>query len=133
MQVINQQFTEANKKRACEAFDTQDNDNLYWVTALAEEVGEVAGKVKKMKRGFTKRDEKKITKDYEAFKENNPETEVTMEQYFLAKLKSKLADEMADVFIYLDLMASHNDIDLSQAVTSKFNEVSKAMDYDGTI
>lgn len=37
---------------------------------------------------------------------------------------SKLADELADTFIYLDLLASRCGIDLENAVRQKFNAIS---------
>ncbi len=40
------------------------------------------------------------------------------------EVKLKIANEMADIVTYLDLLAIQFDIDLSEAITSKFNEVS---------
>jgi NTP pyrophosphatase (non-canonical NTP hydrolase) len=40
-------------------------------------------------------------------------------------LLNKLAAEIADTFIYLDLLATYYGIDLEQAVIDKFNEVSE--------
>lgn len=37
---------------------------------------------------------------------------------------AEIADEVADIFIYLDLFAARMDLDLSSAVVSKFNRVS---------
>ena len=41
------------------------------------------------------------------------------------KLKEKLADELADVVIYCDLLASRASINLSVAIAKKFNDVSR--------
>lgn len=38
--------------------------------------------------------------------------------------KQNLADELADVFIYLDLLAASYDINLEEAIRSKFNRIS---------
>lgn len=38
--------------------------------------------------------------------------------------RSEIADEIADVLIYLDLLAARYDIDIAKATTSKFNHVS---------
>jgi NTP pyrophosphatase (non-canonical NTP hydrolase) len=41
-----------------------------------------------------------------------------------AELRAALADELADIYLYLDLLAAKYDIDLPSAVASKFNRVS---------
>ena len=43
----------------------------------------------------------------------------------MATLRLDLADELADVLCYLDLVAAHYGIDLEKALISKFNEVSR--------
>jgi NTP pyrophosphatase (non-canonical NTP hydrolase) len=40
-----------------------------------------------------------------------------------------LADELADVFLYLDLLAWHYGIDLPRSIVSKFNRVSAAQGF----
>jgi NTP pyrophosphatase (non-canonical NTP hydrolase) len=40
-------------------------------------------------------------------------------------LRKDLADEIADVIIYLDIMASHAGIDMGEAIRSKFNRTSE--------
>jgi NTP pyrophosphatase (non-canonical NTP hydrolase) len=40
-----------------------------------------------------------------------------------------LADELADVFLYLDLLASKCGIDLPAAIVRKFNVVSERQDF----
>ena len=45
-------------------------------------------------------------------------------------LAAKLADEIADTFIYLDLLAQSQGIDLEQAVIDKFNRTSAKIGYD---
>ena len=45
------------------------------------------------------------------------------------ELKQQLADEIADVAIYLDIMAASEGIDLSEAITSKFNQTSKKVGF----
>jgi NTP pyrophosphatase (non-canonical NTP hydrolase) len=67
-----------------------------WVVALAGEVGEAANIVKKINRGDFTLDEK----------------------------RKDLADELADVLIYLDAVAAAAGIDMAEAVTRKFNIVS---------
>lgn len=46
------------------------------------------------------------------------------------QLKKDLSDEMADILLYLDLLAAHFDIDLGESVRSKFNEVSEREGFD---
>jgi NTP pyrophosphatase (non-canonical NTP hydrolase) len=46
-----------------------------------------------------------------------------------AKLVAKLADEIADTIIYLDLLALREGIDLPKAITSKFNRTSKKFGF----
>lgn len=41
----------------------------------------------------------------------------------------QIADELADVFIYLDLLAASHGIDLEIAIISKFNEVSERVGF----
>jgi NTP pyrophosphatase (non-canonical NTP hydrolase) len=67
-----------------------------WACALSGEVGELCNLIKKRFRGI-------------------PEDVVTQKM---------LADELADIACYLDLLAAKLGISLDQAVRDKFNEVS---------
>lgn len=74
-----------------------------WFTAVTGELGEAANIAKKLNRerdGLI----------------GNDLTE--------AELRAGLADELADVLIYLDILAASEDIDLAAAVVSKFNRTS---------
>jgi NTP pyrophosphatase (non-canonical NTP hydrolase) len=80
-----------------------------WMTATAGELGEAANVAKKLNRvrdGIP----------------GNAESEAT--------LRANLADEIADAFIYLDLMAQSQGIDLGVAVRSKFDRTSKKIGYE---
>lgn len=44
-------------------------------------------------------------------------------------LVAKLADEIADTIIYLDLLAMREGIDVSSAIVSKFNRTSKEFGF----
>ena len=66
---------------------------------MAGEAGEACNVIKKIRRG-----------DYVG---ESPEA-----------TRRRLADELADVVVYADLIASKRGIDLGKAVRSKFNEVS---------
>jgi len=68
-----------------------------WTCALAGEVGEAANIIKHIRRG-----------------------DVTMDE-----ARQSLADELADVQTYLDILAFRCDVDLAAATIRKFNEVSR--------
>ncbi len=77
--------------------DGSDWSPAQWLQAIVGELGEYANKRKKFERGDISREE------------------------FLVEAKK----ELADVQIYLDLLAFRLGIDLGQAVVDKFNEVSE--------
>lgn len=72
-----------------------------WLTALVGEVGEAANLLKKVHRG----------------------------DFTLGDVRSHLADELADVQTYLDLLAYAADIDLGAATADKWNRVSERINY----
>jgi NTP pyrophosphatase (non-canonical NTP hydrolase) len=79
-----------------------------WFTATMGELGEAANIAKKLNRvrdGIT----------------GNKEPE--------AALRSALADELADTFIYLDLLAQAAGVNLEAAVIEKFNRKSEEIGY----
>lgn len=49
------------------------------------------------------------------------------------ELQAALADELADTFIYLDLVAQSQGIDLEAAVIAKFNKTSEKIGYENTL
>ena len=73
-----------------------------WGCALAGEVGEALNLVKKIKRGD--------------FSEGD--------------VREDIADELADILIYLDLLAARLGIDLSEATIRKFDRVSARIGAD---
>lgn len=73
-----------------------------WAVAMVGEAGEAFNLIKKFNRLRDK------------LHSNNPD----------GFDMSKLADELADTFIYLDLLASRCGIDLENAVRQKFNAIS---------
>lgn len=76
-----------------------------WSNAMCGEAGEAANIVKKIRRIDTG-----IHRPDSASRE---------------ELIQKLAKEIADMYIYGDLLADHYDIDLESAVRYKFNKVSE--------
>lgn len=109
-------------------------ESTYLITCLTEELGEVAKIVKKLKRGFNKREQKKAVKQFikECAPENAPlADEINVEElehWWRKKLRAQLGKEVADLFTYLDLFATRHNIDIPTVVTHKFNEVSKEME-----
>jgi NTP pyrophosphatase (non-canonical NTP hydrolase) len=78
-----------------------------WSNAMCGEAGEAANVVKKLRRHETGLGEVSA---------NTPPPD---------ELLTALADELADVVAYLDLLAHHYGIDLATAVAAKFNRVSE--------
>lgn len=75
-----------------------------WYTALAGESGEAGNVIKKLNR----------VRDGIVGNKESPE-----------QLEQMLADELADVYLYLDLLAQAAKIDLPTAIERKFNAVSE--------
>lgn len=73
-----------------------------WICALTGEVGEAANIVKKIRRG-----------------------DVTLDE-----VREDLASELADIQIYLDILAYQCNIDLGAATITKFNQVSLRVKAD---
>lgn len=80
-----------------------------WITATAGELGEAANIVKKLNR----------------VRDGIPGNADTPEQ-----LRAQLADEFADVAIYLDLMAQAAGFDLEAIRDAKFAKTSQKIGYD---
>jgi len=83
-----------------------------WFTAVMGELGEAANVAKKLNRvrdGII----------------GNKETEV--------ELRDKLRKELADTYIYLDLLVQHEGFDLESAVIDTFNGKSKEIGYPHTL
>jgi NTP pyrophosphatase (non-canonical NTP hydrolase) len=86
------------KGRKCHAKDDgSDWSPAQWLQAVVGELGEYANLHKKVERG----------------------------DFTLAEAKQGLADELADVVIYLDILAAQLGVDLGEAVMSKWNRTSK--------
>lgn len=90
-------FKNAKGEDAHSKQDGSDWSPAQWLQAVVGEVGEYANLRKKFERGDV---------DAETF-------------------KAEASKELADVVIYLDLLAAQIGIELGAAVMAKFNEVSK--------
>lgn len=91
------QFKDANGNRAHSKDDGSDWSPGEWVCAVTGELGELANVIKKVKIG-----------------------DLTMDQ-----ARPEISKELADVAIYLDLLAMQCGVDLGEAIIEKFNEVSE--------
>lgn len=74
-----------------------------WAVALTGEVGELCNMLKKLRRGSA----------YPGMQMPSPDD---------------LAEELADIATYLDLLASYLRVDLGEAIVRKFNQVSERWD-----
>ena len=83
-----------------------------WFTATLGELGEAANIAKKLNR----------------VRDGIPGNSETPEE-----LRAKLADEVADTFIYLDLLAQSAGFSLQDAVLAKFNRTSAKIGYENTL
>lgn len=90
------QFKNSKGEKAHTKPDGSDWSPSQWLEAVVGELGEYANEHKKFCRGDIDRDE----------------------------FKKRVSKELADVVIYLDILAKQLDIDLGRAVIEKFNEVS---------
>jgi NTP pyrophosphatase (non-canonical NTP hydrolase) len=107
-------FSEENRAR-CES-PTGFNHRIEtwtlsdWFTATMGELGEAANVAKKLNR---------IRDGITGNKETHDE------------LRAKLAGELADTYIYLDLLAQSEGIDLPKAIRDAFDAKSKQIGYTG--
>src|SRR5215831_12881376 len=83
-----------------------------WAVALGGEVGELLNKIKKLNR---LRDELPNRDNSAPWKDNRDRDTIVAE----------CAEEIADIQLYLDLLAQRLGIDLESAVIQKFNKVSQ--------
>lgn len=99
-------FSQINKARCTMGFKQELSDWSLsdWFTATMGELGEAANVAKKLNRA----------------RDGIPGNTLSEEE-----LRVELRKEIADVFIYLDLLAQSEGIDLAEAVVSKFNETSE--------
>ncbi len=79
-----------------------------WMVATMGELGEAANVLKKLNRA----------------RDGIPGNSETVEQ-----LEQMFADELADAFTYMDLLAQAAGVDLPDAIVAKFNRVSAKIGY----
>ena len=81
-----------------------------WLTAVTGELGELASLIKMRNR------------ERDGLPGNK-----------FSPTDKQVADELADVFTYLDLLAASLDINLGKAVVEKFNEISERVGFSDRI
>lgn len=123
------EFSQINWNRNKNVYNQADASNVYWTTAMAAELGEIAGIIQKTYRGFNAREELKMLKQWEMDVPRGTDTPDRSELHIMwkKKMKDKLADEIADLATYLDLFSTANHIDIGEAIKNKFNKVSEEM------
>ncbi len=94
------QFKNAKGEPAHDKEDGSDWSLNDWLTAVTGELGEAANVLKKVRRG----------------------------DFTINQAMPELADELADVATYLDILANQCGIDLGKAIIEKFNRVSAKVD-----
>lgn len=82
-----------------------------WSNAMQGEAGEAGNVVKKLRRLETKI--------------KQAEQGLVEDETYEDRLKQKLATEIGDTFIYLDLLATFYRLDISKCVADTFNRVSE--------
>jgi len=98
-------FKDTHGRKAHTEPDGSDWSLGDWMVAVSGEVGEAANIIKKIRRGDFTVDEARLD----------------------------LADELADVQIYLDILAARAGIDLAEATARKWNAVSKRIGWPGRL
>ena len=107
-----QQFREANRTRCLrwhpEGIESWSDSD--WMTAIVGELGELAGLIKMRNR------------ERDGLPGNK-----------FSPTDRQVADELADVLTYLDLLAATLGVDLGRAAAQKFNEVSERVGFPDRI
>ena len=106
-----QRVAQINLQRCERWHDINDWSPADWAVAMAGEAGEVCNAIKKLKR----------IKDGIANISRDPSRQLNTEKEAIAKI----GEELADTFLYLDLLAQRLGIDLEAEIVVKFNKVSE--------
>lgn len=103
--------------------------NMYMLLCMQEELGEIAGAFKKLKRGFNQRELKKIRDKWakNAQDEDDVPTDEVFKMIWITNKMKDMFSECADFLIYFDLFLTRNNIDIHAIVKEKFNKVSEEM------
>ena len=102
-------LSEINYQRCMEWHKDKPWSLSDWATAVTGELGEACNVIKKL---------------------NRIRDGINQNQKSEQELRKELAFELADTFLYLDLLAANADIDLWGAVREKFNIVSEQYGFE---
>ena len=115
-------FSRRNRKRSHSENGFNHPLHLWslseWMTAILSEVGEAAHVLKTLHR---RRDAVNLAMEGGGRRETRYPT--------TAEIRKQLEEEIADIFIYLDLFAQAANIDLATAVENKFQKTSEKIGY----
>lgn len=120
-----------NVKRCEESFHKiADWTPAEWMTAVAGEVGEAANLIKKLRRIETDGLDSPQNREMLGWvRQHHPNGEPLgaddLKDAVTKEIKNRIGDEIADVVIYLDLLAERLGIDMGEAVIRKFNRTSE--------
>lgn len=98
-----------NRERSRDWMRGQEWSTSDWGVAMAGEAGEVCDAIKKLNR---------LRDDLQGGSKNREE-----------RVK-EIGKELADTFLYLDLLAENLGLDLEECIVDKFNEVSEKFQFD---
>lgn len=104
--------------------DDDDWNLADWSNAMCGEAGEAANVVKKMRRTESELWARQLYPG----DSGHPVADAPAPQA-RELLRAQLANELADVVTYCDLLAHHAGINLSEAIARKFNRVSEAQGF----
>lgn len=119
---------DANSTRLARWHGDDDDWTLAdWSNAMCGEAGEAANVVKKIRRTDS------VLWDAQKYPGDGASAHAKLADMPAAEARAalleNLANELADVVCYADLLAHHAGIDLGGAVASKFNRVSAAQGF----
>lgn len=131
-----------------QGFNCEKKDHTFFISAMVEELGEMAGAIKKLERGFNIREKNKLVKKLkDIWEEKYPGqsenySQATDAELELMWVKTKLKDyltESSDLFLYMILLNERvqrsqglHITDFFTLVQEKFNKVSKELNPNTT-
>lgn len=113
------EFKNAQGAPAHTESDGSDLSLAEWANSVLGELGEAANVIKKIRRGDYALDD---VVEHRVTGINERRTDITTAP---VRVRDLLADELADVLIYLDILAFRAGIDLSYATIWKWNATSE--------
>lgn len=130
-----------------QGFNCENKEGTFFIAAMVEELGEIAGALKKLERGLNPRERNKfIGKLKTIWNEKHPGQEERYSELTLHELEtlwfndklSHFVEEGADLFIYWDVLLTKVQrqyglqVDFFDTVKKKFNKVSLELNPQST-